>query len=106
MTLSLPKKTTTIGKVRLLLWKNFLLQKRHYFQTFFDIILPVIFFILFVLSYAHTKSSSYKRSEQNYSSYSIESLDSFWWVHFTGFSPIDHIKMVFVLILINRSSDS
>lgn len=48
MTLLLPKPTSSLEKVQLLLWKNFLLQKRHYIQTAFDVFLPVAFIFLFV----------------------------------------------------------
>lgn len=48
MTPSLPKQTSAWKKVRLLLWKNFLLQKRHWFQTALDLFLPVLFTFMFV----------------------------------------------------------
>lgn len=48
MTLSLPKPTSSLEKVHLLLWKNYLLQKRHYIQTLFDIFLPVVLILIFV----------------------------------------------------------
>lgn len=44
-TASSPKQTDALGKVRLLLWKNFLLQKRHRVHTVVDIFLPVLFFV-------------------------------------------------------------
>lgn len=81
MSLSLPKKTTTLGKVRLLLWKNFLLQKHHYLQTFFDICLPVIFFASFVFLYACTaKPTTEQHAEQKYPSESIDSFNDLWYV--------------------------
>lgn len=40
-----PKHTNALGKVRLLLWKNFILQKRHRIQTLVDVFLPVLFFV-------------------------------------------------------------
>lgn len=44
-TASIPNQKSAFGKVRLLLWKNFLLQKRHKFHTIIDIFLPVCFFL-------------------------------------------------------------
>ena len=36
-----------LGQLRLLLWKNWLMKKRHYFRTAFEIFIPlVLFFIL------------------------------------------------------------
>lgn len=35
------------GQIRLLLWKNWLMKKRHYIRTAFEIFIPlVLFFIL------------------------------------------------------------
>lgn len=35
--------TSKVKKLKLLLWKNFLIQRRHLMQTVFEIILPIIF---------------------------------------------------------------
>lgn len=40
-----PKHTSAASKVRLLLWKNYLLQKRHKVHTIVDIFLPVCVFL-------------------------------------------------------------
>lgn len=42
MARQLSSKTRTFGKVRLLLWKNYLVQKRHWIQTIIDVMLPVV----------------------------------------------------------------
>lgn len=41
-----PQKRTVWSNLCLLLWKNFVLQKRHKFQTLLDITLPVLMFVL------------------------------------------------------------
>lgn len=56
MSFALSKKITVAGKVRLLLWKNFTLQKRHYYQTIFDVFVPVVFFIFYALLYKFSES--------------------------------------------------
>lgn len=42
----LQRKSSTGTKIKLLLWKNFLLQKRHMKHTIVDICLPIFFFLL------------------------------------------------------------
>lgn len=37
------------GKLKLLIWKNFILQKRHKWQTIFEIASPVLFTLLLIL---------------------------------------------------------
>lgn len=72
-TASLPKQTNAFGKVRLLLWKNFLLQKRHRIQTLVDIFLPVVFFVFCAWL---QKSIGTQPNPQNiYTSLEINSLE-------------------------------
>lgn len=40
------RKSSTGTKIKLLIWKNFLLQKRHIKHTIVDICLPILFFLL------------------------------------------------------------
>ncbi|CAK1547173.1 unnamed protein product [Leptosia nina] len=40
---------TTIEKLKLLIWKNFLLQRRHKWQTVFEIASPVVFSLFLIL---------------------------------------------------------
>lgn len=76
MTPSLPKQTSAWKKVRLLLWKNFLLQKRHWIQTAFDLFLPVLFTLLFVWD-AQLENSSHKSTSD--SNDCTDSLSNFTW---------------------------
>lgn len=81
MSIALSKKITVAGKVRLLLWKNFTLQKRHYFQTFFDVFLPVIFFIFYALLYDYNYKSDGSSSDlynQTFSRYPLNTIDQLW----------------------------
>lgn len=42
-----PQRSSSTGtKIRLLLWKNFLIQTRHKLHTIVDICLPVLFFLI------------------------------------------------------------
>lgn len=108
MSLMLSKKMTTGGKLRLILWKNYLLQKRHYFQTFFDIFLPVIVFIFYVLLYKYTSDSSDPRSHaiNTYESQSIDSLDPHLWYvqHFTNILVLVFVLVDFCIVYIGKSS--
>lgn len=73
ITASHPKRTNAIAKVRLLLWKNFLLQKRHRIHTCVDIFLPVLFFVFCAWLQKHTGTQ--ENPEHTYSSLPIDSLD-------------------------------
>lgn len=66
-----PKHASTLQKLRLLLWKNFLLLKRHPIQTVVDIFLPVLF--VGGLVWLQLKVA-YKYPEEAYSSESIDYL--------------------------------
>lgn len=57
-TTSLPKQRSAFGKVRLLLWKNFLIQKRHKFHTIIDVFLPVCFFLLCAWSQSKVENNT------------------------------------------------
>lgn len=41
---------TAFEKLKLLIWKNFLLQRRHKWQTIFEIASPVIFSLFLILT--------------------------------------------------------
>ena len=41
--------TSNWQKFRLLLWKNYILQKRHLIQTILEIILPLVFVVVLVI---------------------------------------------------------
>lgn len=40
---------SSFDKLKLLIWKNFLLQRRHKWQTLFEIASPVIFSLFLIL---------------------------------------------------------
>lgn len=42
------KMATNLDKFRLLMWKNFLLQRRHSIQTIVEILIPVTFGIILI----------------------------------------------------------
>lgn len=77
MSLALSKKITVAGKVRLLLWKNFTLQKRHYFQTIFSTFVPVLFFIFYAILYKFNETNPpyYANYNDTYSSSKIDLID-------------------------------
>lgn len=54
-----PQQMSAFGKVRLLLWKNYIIQKRHKVHVFFDTVLPVCLFLLFVWIYGNDGSTHY-----------------------------------------------
>lgn len=76
---TVPHQTGVWSKLSLLLWKNFLLQIRHKFQTLMDIIIPVSVFLL--LAYLQQLSSPvvYPKAT-NYPSLEINTLDTLWYV--------------------------
>lgn len=76
MSIALSKKITVAGKVRLLLWKNFTLQKRHYFQTTLSTFVPVIFFVFYAILYLSNGSDGSYYSYDTYSSVQIDSINS------------------------------
>ena len=41
--------TSNLQKFRLLLWKNYILQKRHILQTVLEVLLPLVFVVVLVL---------------------------------------------------------
>ncbi|KAJ0177199.1 hypothetical protein K1T71_007208 [Dendrolimus kikuchii] len=43
------RKMSALNKLKLLIWKNFLLQRRHKWQTLFEILSPVIFALLLIV---------------------------------------------------------
>lgn len=47
------KRSSSWTKFRLLLWKNYILQTRHKWQTLFEIVIPILFFLL--LAYMQSK---------------------------------------------------
>lgn len=65
-----PKQIGAFGKVRLLVWKNFLIQIRHKFHTVLDLLMPIVFFSLIV--WVHYKTGSTKVEAQTYSDQPIE----------------------------------
>lgn len=67
-----PGQINAFGKIRLLLWKNYLLQLRHYIQTTVDIFLPVLFFML--CAYLQKITGINSISEQTFPGLSIDSL--------------------------------
>ncbi|KAL9704634.1 hypothetical protein quinque_008152 [Culex quinquefasciatus] len=48
------------GKFVLLLWKNWIISKRHYFQTFFEILIPVVACLLLILVRGLVDPKEYK----------------------------------------------
>lgn len=56
-------------KIRLLLWKNCLIQLNHWFQLTIDIFLPVLLFVFF--AYLYTEFSSKTVKDVVYKSYPI-----------------------------------
>lgn len=73
LTASHPKRTNAVAKVRLLLWKNFLLQKNHRYHTIVDIFLPVLFFIF--CAWLQKNIGTRDNPQHTYQSLSINSLD-------------------------------
>lgn len=47
--ISAEEKMSSFEKLKLLIWKNFLLQRRHKWQTLFEIASPVIFSLFLIL---------------------------------------------------------
>lgn len=72
-TISAPRQTNTFGKIRLLLWKNYLLQLRHPIQTAVDILLPVVIFLL--CAYMNSASGTYTDQGNKFSSFPIDNLE-------------------------------
>lgn len=75
-TASHSSQASTWAKVRLLLWKNWLLQKRHKIHTIVDIFLPVFFFLF--CAWVQSKDGVYPENQTVYPSLPINTLDSFW----------------------------
>lgn len=74
---SLSNQTTAFGKVRLLLWKNFLLQKRHKIHTIVDIFLPVLFFLF--CAHLQSKLGMERVDGHNFSTLPVDSADTKWY---------------------------
>lgn len=72
-TASVPMHTNTFGKIRLLLWKNYLLQLRHPIQTAVDVLLPVLIFLL--CAYMNKGFGLTTTPEANHPSLTIDNLD-------------------------------
>lgn len=74
-----PHQTGVWSKLSLLLWKNFLLQKRHKFQTLVDITLPVLAFVL--LAYLQKLSAPVVQRPRFFPSLEVNSLDPLWYAN-------------------------
>ncbi|KAJ6646771.1 Phospholipid-transporting ATPase ABCA3 [Pseudolycoriella hygida] len=89
----MPQHTGILSKLKLLLWKNWLLQIRHKFQTFLNIVLPVLIFVLI----AYLQRISHPEvhpTPQHYPPLEINSLDSLW--RFPNAYPrIDSHKLIY-----------
>lgn len=57
-----------LKQLRLVLWKNSLIRKRHWVLTLFEILLPVLLFIL--VSYSRSKISGIAKQEITEPTYS------------------------------------
>ncbi|CRK94501.1 CLUMA_CG008006, isoform A [Clunio marinus] len=63
-------------KYRILLWKNWIIQKRHYKSGIFEILFPVLLIILFTwVKYDFTKNSYYNESSVRISESSYNDLN-------------------------------
>lgn len=67
---SRPKQIGAFGKVRLLLWKNFLIQIRHWVHTIFDLLLPIGVFSLII--WIHSKTGKSHNDAKVYPSQDID----------------------------------
>lgn len=72
-TASSPKQTNAFVKVRLLLWKNFLLQKRHRVHTLVDIFLPVLFFVFW--AFVQKNLGTQNNPQRTYPGLAIDNLE-------------------------------
>lgn len=70
---SVPRQTNTLGKIRLLLWKNYLLQLRHPIQTAVDVLLPVLIFLL--CAYMNKGFGTITTPAETFPSLKIDDLD-------------------------------
>lgn len=75
-TASHPSQTTVIAKLRLLLWKNLLLQRRHKIHTIVDIFLPVGFFIF--CAWLQSTIPVQHIKETTFPSLPVNSLEPLW----------------------------
>ncbi|XP_055624100.1 phospholipid-transporting ATPase ABCA3-like isoform X2 [Toxorhynchites rutilus septentrionalis] len=67
--------TTDWDKFKLLLWKNWIIQKRHYMQTIFEIMIPVLACSLLILVRGLVNPSTYKNST-TFDSLNVSSIAS------------------------------
>lgn len=61
---------STFDKLFLLLWKNYLLQIRHYIQTILDVILPLLIFLF--CAWIYSTNESHFMPQMSYKSLSLE----------------------------------
>lgn len=72
-TASHPSQITALAKLRLLLWKNFLIQKRHKIHTFVDIFLPVI--VITFCAWLQSMTGTEKLKQVTYPSLLVDTLE-------------------------------
>lgn len=65
--------TSNWDKFRLLLWKNWVIQKRHYVQTLFEITIPVLACSLLILVRGLVNPSTYTKPT-NFESLNVSSI--------------------------------
>lgn len=74
-----PNQAGIWSNLSLLMWKNFLLQIRHKFQTLLDITLPVLVFVL--LAYLQKISNPEVHPQPtHFPPIEIDTLDTLWFV--------------------------
>lgn len=66
---------------KLLLWKNFIIQRRHKFQTFLEIIVPVIFASL-LLVLRHLVTPEYHDGALKFDKFECDSIKGLRWAIF------------------------
>lgn len=75
------KMANSFDKFRLLMWKNFLLQYRHKFQTVAEILVPVLFSVILILIRSIVDPDLYP-NKTTYNSFDISTLRSLRLVYF------------------------
>ena len=76
----LDKNHSSWNKLKLLLWKNYLIQMRHKWQTVLELLLPVLFTLMLVVMRVVIKSEDYAEPVV-YNSYAIKQnppYNTFW----------------------------
>ncbi|GBN57500.1 ATP-binding cassette sub-family A member 3 [Araneus ventricosus] len=77
--------TNGLRQFLILLYKGFLLRKRHYIITFFEIVIPILIATIPCMILSETST---KYDEENY--HSSENLaDKFLWVNYSTYLPFD-----------------